>query len=201
MKPARIINLLAKFLLAALLVYGALNQNLSQFHGKGMNTRVWAYMIPVVLLPLIWLCLGKARRVRWPYPDVIDICLVAPFLLDTAGNALNLYDSIDWFDDAMHTLTWIPWVVAFGLLLHYARPPLPKWAHFGVTLAFGAVTHILWEEAEYLAFIRYSKELATAYTDTLGDLAMSLLGSTIGSLLVVTVLWQAGQAIAQRRTD
>lgn len=99
----------------------------------------------------------------------------------------------------MHTITWIPWVVAFGLMLHYARPPLPRWAHFGVTLAFGAVTHILWEEAEYFAFIRGGKEFSTAYTDTLGDLAMSLLGSIIGSLLVVTLLWNKGKQNAQPR--
>ena len=64
---------------------------------------------------------------------------MAPFLLDTAGNALDLYDAIVWFDDAMHYLTWIPWVTAFGLLIVNYAPPIPPWAVFGVVLGFGAV--------------------------------------------------------------
>jgi hypothetical protein len=33
---------------------------------------------------------------------------VLPFLFDTAGNAANLYDTVSWWDDAMHVATWIP---------------------------------------------------------------------------------------------
>ena len=55
---------------------------------------------------------------------------------------------------------------------------------FGLVLGFGAVTHILWELAEYLTFIRGGPEEATAYTDTLGDLTLSLTGSLIGALIV-----------------
>ncbi len=35
-----------------------------------------------------------------------------------------------------------------------------------LVVGFGAVTAILWEIAEYFAFIRDSPELATAYSDT-----------------------------------
>jgi hypothetical protein len=38
-----------------------------------------------------------------------------------------------------------------------------------LAVGFGGVTAILWEFAEYFTFIRGSPELATAYTDTLGD--------------------------------
>ena len=31
--------------------------------------------------------------------EFIDFLLVLPFLMDTAGNAATLYDSITWFDD------------------------------------------------------------------------------------------------------
>ena len=49
-------------------------------------------------------------------------------------------------------------------------------------MGFGAVTAILWEVAEYFAFIRHSPELATAYSDTLGDLALGLTGSVSAGL-------------------
>lgn len=35
-------------------------------------------------------------------------------------------------------------------------------------------------------------EFATAYEDTLGDLALSLTGSFVGALLVATALWTLG---------
>ena len=41
-------------------------------------------------------------------------------------------------------------------------------------VGFGAVAAILWEVGEYFAFIRHSEELATAYSDTLGDMALGL---------------------------
>ena len=60
-------------------------------------------------------------------------------------------------------------------------------------IAFGAVTPILWEGAEYFTFIRDNpKEFSTAYTDTLGDLAMSLSGTIVGAILTATVLWGVG---------
>jgi hypothetical protein len=56
---------------------------------------------------------------------------------------------------------------------------------------YGAITHILWEEAEYLAFVQANKnESGTAYRDTMGDLILSLAGGLIGAVLVATVLWR-----------
>jgi hypothetical protein len=38
-----------------------------------------------------------------------------PFLIDTAGNAANLYDTIDWWDDANHVVNWAILVLATRL--------------------------------------------------------------------------------------
>ena len=121
----------------------------------------------------------------------------APFLVDTAGNAANLYDSIVWWDDVMHFVTWVPWVVGFGLALRYVDG-LARWTVFGLTVGFGAVTHIAWELMEYVAFIRTNPdELEGAYRDTMGDLTLSLVGSITGAALCVTVLWTVGRPVAQ----
>jgi len=50
------------------------------------------------------------------------------------------------------------------------------------------VTAILCEIGEYFAFIRNSSELSTAYTDTLGDMALGLSGSTLTAAIAVFVL-------------
>jgi len=192
----RVANIAAKGLLFVLLLYAVLRPDLPQFEGKATDVRLITYGIPIGLVPVVWRGLGARVRTR-PYPHALDLCLVLPFLLDTAGNTLDLFDRVGWFDDAMHVVNWIPWVAAFGLALHYA-PALPRWAHFGLVIGFGAVTHIVWELGEYVAFIRDSPELATAYTDTLGDLLLSLTGSVIGATLVATVLWGTGSAAARR---
>ena len=192
----RAANLAAKALLLGLLLYAVLRPELPQFEGKAMGVRLLTFGLPVLLVPLWWLARRGASH-GGRYPHHVDLCVVLPFLMDTAGNTLNLYDRVTWFDDAMHFATWIPWVLAFGLLLHYA-PPLPRWAHFGLVVGFGAVTHVVWELGEYVTFIRDSPELATAYTDTLGDLLLSLTGSLTGAVLVVSVLWRTGRLAAGR---
>ncbi len=193
----RVANLAAKALLLGLLLYAVARPELPQFEGKAMGVRLLTFGLPVILLPLVWLLRRSAFRGR-PYPHHVDLCLVLPFLMDTAGNTLDLYDRVAWFDDAMHLATWVPWVLAFGLLLHYA-PALPRWAHFGLVLGYGAATHIVWELGEYVTFIRDSPEIATAYTDTLGDLLLSLTGSVLGAALAVTTLWRAGRSAAGRQ--
>ncbi len=39
-------------------------------------------------------------------PFASDILLTLPFLIDTAGNALDLYDAVQWWDDANHLVNW-----------------------------------------------------------------------------------------------
>ena len=51
-----------------------------------------------------------------------------------------------------------------------------------LVVGFGAATAILWEIAEYFAFIRVSPELDTAYVDALGDLSLGLAGSVLAGM-------------------
>jgi hypothetical protein len=113
------------------------------------------------------------------------VLLVLPFLIDTAGNALDLYDTIEWWDDFNHFVNWGILTAAFGQLL--VRLPLGRLNTFALAVGFGAVTAVLWEFAEYVTFIRNSPELDTAYTDTLGDLALGLTGATIAAALTATL--------------
>jgi hypothetical protein len=192
MSPLRWINLAAKAALVLLLLHGVLWPDLPQYQGKGMGWRLLLYPLSAVLVPLVWWLRSRRVRPATRYPDLIDLCVVLPFLIDTAGNTANLYDEITWWDDLMHVITWIPWVTAFGLALRYLD--LPRWNVAALTVGFGATTHILWEYGEYVAFIQDNpSESATAYRDTIGDLMASLGGSLVGALLVASVLWTVGR--------
>jgi hypothetical protein len=172
-----------KAALIGLLLFAVVS-DLERFEGKAMTGRALTYPIAALLVPAVWWLWFRRRS----YPFDLDVLFLLPFLIDTAGNALDLYDSVDWWDDANHVVNWAILVLAFGRLL--ARLPVGRPEAFGLALGFGAVTHILWELGEYLTFIRGNPdELRGAYTDTLGDMALSLGGSAAAAALTVTVLW------------
>lgn len=182
-------NLVVKVVLIALLLHAVAFPDLPQYEGKGIVPRLILYPVSIWLVPLVWWLVWRRRDRPMPYPHLIDLLVALPFTIDTGGNALNLYDTIDWWDDLMHFVTWVPWVVAFGLVIR-ERPHLHRADVAAITIGFGAVTHIIWEVVEYLAFVRNNtSELAGAYRDTIGDLVMSLCGSITGGVLVATVLF------------
>ena len=52
----------------------------------------------------------------------------------------------------MHVLNWIPWVMVAGFIARYW--PLGRVHVALLAWGYGAITHILWEEGEYLAFVQ-----------------------------------------------
>ena len=178
------VDVALKAALIGLLLVAVLFPDLPQFEGKAMTGRAIAYPLAVLLVPAVWFLYARKRTDRYPY--ALDILLTLPFLIDVAGNALDLYDSIDWWDDANHFVNWGLLVAAFGQLL--VRLPVGRVEAVGLMIGFGAVTAVLWEFAEYVTFIRDSPELETAYEDTLGDLALGLSGSVVAAL-VTAWLW------------
>ena len=181
------IDIALKAALVGQLILAVAAPNLPQFEGKAFAGRAIAYPIAVLLIPAVWWVLNRRRPIQYPY--TLDILWTLPFLIDVTGNTADLYDTIDWWDDANHFVNWGLLVAAFGQLL--IRLPLHRVTAAGLAVGFGAVTAILWELAEYLTFIRNNEqEFATAYTDTLGDLALGLGGSVVAAAATVTVLWR-----------
>ena len=174
--PVFWVNLALKVVLIALLVVGAFS-GLQQFEGKGYSWRLATYPIAALVVPVAWTILRR----RPAYPYATDLLLTLPFLVDTAGNALDLYDTIVWWDDANHFVNWTLLSGAVGALAWRNR--IGRWQTMAFVVGFGAVAAILWEIGEYFAFIRDSSELDTAYADTLGDMALGLTGSVLAGLV------------------
>jgi hypothetical protein len=181
--PALWLDLTVKLSLVLLLAFGAFS-GLERFAGKAFGWRLVGYSIAALIVPAIWVARGR----RPPYPFLADTLFVLPFLIDTIGNALNLYDTIDWWDDANHFVNWA--LLSGALAVALLRSRIRGAELFSLVVGFGGVTAILWELGEYFAFIRNSPELATAYTDTLGDLALGLSGSTLAAAIAAIALRQ-----------
>jgi hypothetical protein len=181
------LDLGVKAALVGLLLFAVARPDLPQFQGKAMTGRALAYPLAALVVPAGWWLARRRRGRPLPYPYAVDVLLVLPFLIDTAGNALDLYDRVAWWDDLNHLLNWGILVAACGQLL--LRLPVGRWATAGLAVGFGAVTAIVWEFVEYVTFVRDSPELATAYTDTLGDLALGLTGSCVAAAVTAWRLW------------
>ena len=180
-RSALALDVLVKLGTIALLALALAAPDLPQFQGKAFLGRAIAYPFALAILPAIWVVLWRRR---YPFPVLSDILLGLPFLFDMIGNALNLYDAVWWWDDANHLVNWALHTAAIAFLLRLAG--LQPWARAGLAIGWAATTAILWELGEYVTFIRNSSEIATAYTDTLGDLALGLLG---GTLAAVAIAW------------
>jgi hypothetical protein len=185
-RPAFWIDVALKTALIGQLAVAVAWPDLPQFEGKAFAGRAIAYPIAVLLVPAIWWLLRRRRPIEFPY--TLDILWTLPFLIDVTGNTADLYDTIGWWDDANHFVNWGILVAAFGQLL--IRLPIGRLEAAALAIGFGAVTALLWEFSEYLTFIRFNEEeFRTAYTDTLGDLALGLGGSVVAAVLTATVLW------------
>ena len=168
-----------------LLLLAILAPELPQFQGKAFAGRAIAYPIALAVVPIAWWRFGRGRV---PFPVATDILLGLPFLIDMAGNALNLYDSIAWWDDANHLGNWALHTAAVVLLV---RTRLSTPAVVAIGVAWASTSAILWELAEYVAFVPDSPEAATAYADTLGDLALGLIGGTTAALVIA---WRSARS-------
>jgi len=172
------IDVAVKVATVGLLVWAVLSPDLPQFQGKAFAGRAIAYPLALLALPLLWWILGRRRL---PFPVAADILLGLPFLIDVAGNALDLYDTIEWWDDLNHLVNWALHTAAIGLLLRHGSWTPPTRA----ALAFGwaVTTAVLWELAEYVTFVPNSPEAATAYADTLLDLALGMVGGLVAAIV------------------
>jgi len=179
--PVFWLNVAVKAALVGFLAFGAFS-GMEQFEGKAFGWRLVFYPLAAIVVPIGWRLAGRPA----PYPYALDILLVLPFLIDVLGNTFDLYDSITWWDDLNHFVNWGLLSLAVGQLVIRLR--IPRIETFVIVVGVGAIAAILWELGEYIAFIRDSDELDTAYTDTLGDMMLGLAGATVAGILSATVL-------------
>lgn len=175
-----------KIAAVVLLAWAVLSPELPQFSGKAFTGRALAYPFALLLVPAGWWLLGRSRGMD--FPVVADILFGLPFLIDVAGNAANLYDTVEWWDDANHLVNWFLHTAAIGWLLR-SRSWSP-WIRAALGIGWAASTAIVWEIGEFVTFVPNSPEAATAYADTLLDLALGLLGGTAAALYTSRLPWR-----------
>ena len=186
----RWVNVAAKVALVASFAV-AIGLSPDTVDGKAMGFRAPLFLAPVVFVPIV------ARARRWePYPHTADALLAAPFLVDTLGNLLGVYDEFPRTDDVLHALNWVLLVGAF----HAFRFRNVDDRRDAVLLGygFGAITIVWWEIMEWAVSedgFGGAGGLSLTYEDTIGDLLLSSTGGLIGSFIAV---WWLGPAHRRR---
>lgn len=155
---------------------------LPQFEGKGMAFRAPFYLLPMAAVPLGWRLRGR----RPPYPHLGDALIVAPFLVDTLGNAFNFYNTFSSTDDVLHVVNWVLLVGGIAVLL--LRTSLNRLSVWTMAYGIGGLAIIWWEAAEWLVQELGTAGLDLTYGDTIGDLILSSTGGAIGAGLAVWLI-------------
>jgi len=156
---------------------------IERFADKAFGARLLAYPLMMLLAPAVWWLVVRRRDRTASPPYGAFTLIMLPFLIDVTGNSLDLYDSLDWWDDANHYVNWLFLLAGLGLLI--GREVRPDWALALLVTGLGAILAIGWELGEWFTFIRHGTELDTAYEDTLGDLTLGTLGSLTAALVLV----------------
>jgi hypothetical protein len=114
-----------------------------------------------------------------------DNLLVIPPLTDVLWNTLDTYDRVWLWDDVNHLVNSAIFAAVIGLWA--ARHRLGSVALYGLALGLGMTLQVLWEIGEYLTFLARSSDVANLYADTIGDLAIDLVGSAAGAAFALFV--------------
>lgn len=161
------------------LVVGAFG-GLEQFEGKGFGYRLAAYPLLMLLVPAVW---WWRTRSTADAPWSAFALIMAPFLVDVTGNTLDLYDSIEPWDNINHFVNWMLLLWGCGLLI--ARADVrPRWLLVVGITGLGAILAVGWELGEWYTFIRRGTELDGAYEDTLSDELLGTLGALVAAVIV-----------------
>ena len=147
-----------------------------------MRIRSLGYLAGLGLVPVVWLAGDRESR----YPVAADLAMSGPMLVDAAGNSLGIYDAAR-VDDAVHFLNAAVLSSLFGAVI--SNHVQSRQAAAAATFAFGIVGELAFDAMEYAAEHIGFTGLGLSERDTIADVAMAALGTTLATA-VTWVRWK-----------
>ena len=180
-----------KLLLVMMVARIVLDPTWAHLDGKAPFARAVMYPLWISAVPVYWAVFRRGSA----FPALADVLVTLTCVTDLVGNRLDLYNSVEWFDDAMHVLNAA--LVSAGLvILTMTRwSTIPEIAHAAISI--GLTASLVWELFEYATFLTRSTEWATAYSDTIGDLTLGWLGSALAAVVLATAWRRHRSAVPQ----
>jgi hypothetical protein len=135
-----------------------------RYSGKAIGTRGLVVVPASLLVPAVW----ALRDRRGGYPVWIDSLHLSIYALDMAGNYLDLYDRVTYFDAIPHGHgTGAATLVVAELF------ELPALSAIGIV----QLAHIALEAQEYYSDVLFDLHNVRGTWDTVNDLAAGAVGS------------------------
>jgi hypothetical protein len=175
------LHVIAKSVLVVMLGLVLVDPGWGNLEGKAPAARAVTYPLLSFAVPVAWWARGR----RSAFPWTADLMVTLTCFTDILGNRLDLYDTIEWFDDWMHFMN-TGLLSAAAVLLTVPRTTSVR-AVVERGVAVGASVALAWELFEYISFVTTSPEAPTAYADTIWDLVLGWLGAFTASVIVHAV--------------
>jgi hypothetical protein len=170
-EPGAIVNILSRLAILLLTVDALINAGDDRFAGKALGPRNVGIMLGFsMLFPLVYLVARRWRRYPWWY----DNLYLSIFWLDMAGNSLDLYNSVEWWDHIPHFHG--PGALSVVLMGVFGLPGL-------AAAGLSTILHVTLECWEYYGDVLLGTHNVRGIADSINDLAYGLAGMVVYTLV------------------
>jgi len=182
-EPSVLFNIGLRLAILAFTVDALVNAGDPRFAGKALGPRNVGILFGLsMLFPILHFIYKRWKR----YPVWYDDLYLSIFWLDMAGNSLDLYNAVEWWDHIPHFHG--PGALAMVLIGVFAMRPL-------AAAGFATMLHLLLEINEYYGDVLLGTHNVRGIADSMNDLAYGLAG-----VLVYTIVAKRSMFLRLRRT-
>lgn len=181
------VNLLLRLLILAFTVDSLLNAADERFAGKALGPR---NLIILFGFAMLFPILHRVLRQWNSYPWWFDSLFLSIFFVDMAGNSVNLYNTLLWFDLVSHF--YGPGALAVVLIGAFGLGPL-------AAAGFATMLHTQLEIQEIYGDQFLGTKNVRDIMDTANDLLAGIVGATVFVLVYKGTEWYRGKRARPRR--
>lgn len=182
-EPGAIANFALRLCILFFTIDAIVNAGDPRFEGKALGPRNVGILLGLsMLFPILHLVQKRWKR----YPYWHDALYLSIFWLDMAGNTLDLYNSVSWWDHIPHFHG--PGALSMVLMGAFGLAALPA-------AGLATILHVILECQEYYGDVLLGTHNVNGVADTVNDLAFGIAG-----MILYTVLASRVRFLKLRRT-
>ena len=182
-QPGTLVNIGLRLMILVFTVDAIVNAGDQRFAGKALGPRNVGILLGLsMLFPILHFIYKRWKR----YPVWYDNLFLSIFWLDMAGNTLDLYNSVEWWDHIPHFHG--PGALAMVLIGAFGLTPL-------AAAGLATILHVTLECWEYYGDVLLGTHNVRGVADSINDLAYGLLG-----VVTYTIIAKRSVFLRLRRT-
>ena len=174
-EPGAIANLALRIGILVFTIDALVNASDPRFQGKALGPRNVGILLGLsMLFPILHFIYKRWKR----YPFWHDALYLSIFWLDMAGNSLNLYNTVSWWDHIPHFHG--PGALSMVLMGAFGLPAL-------AAAGLATILHVTLEVQEYYGDVLLGTHNVNGIVDSINDLAYGLAGMVVYTWLASRV--------------